>query len=194
MTAWGRGIREARRRRGRASILALLIAICTGLVAALAIADTPESYVGVARGKVAGEQWTLGLASHRGRRCFALGLLGQFYGETSYCEAAGEPPELWQRRTGNADERAAVEIDVTTPRVRKLKLLLGHPGGHPVRPTWETMPTRLITAAQAAEAHLKRNFRFAVPSGRGPNLCVEKVRAFDRNGVLLESISVPCEF
>jgi hypothetical protein len=159
----------------------------------LAIAGTPESYIVVARGKVAGEQWTLGLASHRGRRCFALGLLGQNYAVTSYCEAAGEPPELWQRRTGNADERAAVEIDVTTPQVRKLKLLLGHPGGHPARAAWETMPTRLITPAQAAEAHLKRNFRFAVLSGRGANLCVEKVRAFDRNGVLLESISVPCE-
>jgi hypothetical protein len=56
------------------------------------------------------------------------------------------------------------------------------------------MPTHLITAAQAAEAHLKRNFRFAVLSGRGPNLCVEKVRAFDRDDVLLEGISVPCEF
>lgn len=181
-------------RWGRPLILALLATTCTGLLAAIAIAGAPESYVRVAAGRVAGEQWTLGLAGHRGRRCFALGLLGQTYGVASYCEAAGQPPELWQRRTGNADEDAAVEIDVTTPRVRKLKLLLGHPGGHPDRPTWQTVSTRLITSAQAAETHLKRNFRFAVLSGHGPNLCVEEVRAFDRKGTLLENISVPCEY
>jgi hypothetical protein len=174
-------------------ILALLATTCAGLLSAAAIAGIPENYVQVAAGKVAGERWTLGLAGHRRQRCFSLGLMGQYYGSISFCETGGEPPELWQRRVGNSDESASVELSVTTPRVRKLRLLLGHPRGLPGRTTWETVPTHLITSAQAAGTHLERNFRFAVLSGPGPNLCVEKVRAFDRKGNLLEAITVPCE-
>jgi hypothetical protein len=120
--------------------------------------------------------------------------MSPYSGTVTYCEAGGRPPDLWQRRVGNADESSAVELDITSPRVRKLELLLGHPGRHSRPSTWETVATRMMSPAQAAEAHLARNFRFAVLTGRGANLCVEKVRSFDREGGLLESLSVPCEY
>jgi hypothetical protein len=174
-----------------AAVLTLALSV---LLATIAVADTPESYVPVASGKFAGRTWTLGAVGDGGRRCFALTLISRYSGTVTYCEADGRPPDLWQRRVGSADESSAVELDITSSRVWKLELLLGHPGRHSRPSTWETVATRIISPAQAAEAHLGRNFRFAVHTGRGANLCVEKVRAFDREGELLESRSVPCEY
>lgn len=174
--------------------LAATAIICGG-VAGLANAASPESYVQVATGRVAGDMWTLGIARQGRRRCFSLDLLGNGSTVTSSCESAAKPPEIWQRRTGLADESASIELDLTQPRVRRLKLLLGHPGGQPERrPSWTTVFPQLITSTEAADAHLSRDFRFAVLSGSGANLCVEKVRAFDGRGRLIESISVPCEY
>lgn len=175
-------------------VAAVLTLALLALLATIAVADTPESYVPVASGKFAGRTWTLGAVGDRSRRCFALTLMIPYSGTVTYCEAGGRPPDLWQRRVGNSDESSAVELDITSTRVRKLELLLGHPGRHSRPSTWETVTTRIISPTQAAEAHLGRNFRFAVLTGRGANLCVEKVRAFDQGGELLESFSVPCEY
>src|SRR5262249_683161 len=109
------------------------------------------------------------------------------------CEANRLPPELWQRRFGSANESDAIELDVTRPEVWRLKLLLGHPGSSR-RSTWKVFHTRAISSALAERTHIDPNFRYAVLTGRGPNLCVEKVRAFSRSGQRLEAISVPCEY
>jgi hypothetical protein len=165
------------------------------VLAAVATGDPSSSYVKVAAGKVAGHTWSLGVGASHGRRCYKLSLRSRFYGETTGCEeSTRSPDQLWRRLIGASDESASVELDVTSTRVWRLRLLLGHPGRQSRAPTWQTMPTRTISPAQAASADLERNFRFAVLTGRGPNLCVEKVRAFDREGNLLEKLSVPCEY
>jgi hypothetical protein len=187
------------RRRGReASRLSTISALAVtflALLAAVAMGSPSETYVEVASGKVAGHRWNLGVLAYNGRRCFKLSLTGRTYGETTACgESTAAPSQLWRRLSGASDESASVELDLTSTRVWRLTLLLGHPGLHPRHSTWQSVPTRMISPAQATSAHLTRNFRFAVLTGRGPNLCVEKVRAFGREGNLLEKLSVPCEY
>lgn len=96
--------------------------------------------------------------------------------------------------SGESDESASVELNLTTTRVSYLNLRLGHPGRKPASPTWRRVRTRIPSRGQTRLAQLARNFRFAVIAAPGPNLCVEKVRAFDRKGRLLEARSVPCEY
>lgn len=167
-------------------------AISLALLSAIVAADQPEGYVVAASGKVSGHRWTLEAGRQRGQRCFKLSLAAHTLGIATTCEMPVEPPKLWNRVVGNSDETASVELNITSPRVSRLKLLLGHPGRGPS--TWWAGPTRSLSKTEASQAHLNANFRFAVLAGRGPNLCVEKVRAFDRAGHLLESMSVPCEY
>jgi hypothetical protein len=168
-------------------------AISLALLAAVVSADRSGNYVVAASGKASGHRWTLEAGRERGQRCFKLSLAAQTLGIATTCETPAEPPRLWSRIVGNSDETASVELDITAPRVSHLKLLLGHPGSRGPS-TWWAGPTRSLNEAEASQAHLKANFRFVVLAGRGPNLCVEKVRAFDRDGRLLESLSVPCEY
>lgn len=168
-------------------------AISLALLAAVVAADQPGGYVVAASGKVSGHRWTLQAGRQRGQRCFKLSLTAQTLGTAMTCEMPAKPPRLWSRVVGNADETASVELDITTRRVARLKLLLGHPGRRGAS-TWWAGPTLSLSKAEASRAHLKANFRFVVLARRGPNLCVEKVRAFDRDEHLLESLSVPCEY
>jgi len=191
----GRGVATrymTRQLAKRITFAATAAAISLGLLAAVVGADQPGGYVVAASGKVSGHRWTLEAGRERGQRCFKLSLAAQTLGIATTCEAPVEPPRLWSRIVGNSDETASVELNITAPGVSRLKLLLGHPGRGSF--TWWTGPTRSLSKAEASQAHLKANFRFAVLAGRGPNLCVEKVRAFDRDGHLLESMSVPCEY
>jgi hypothetical protein len=184
---------------------ALVVLASLGALALPALASgIPKTFVPVAQGKFAGRTWSLGVAGGHGRHCYSLGLgrTGQVggSGDVETCGPASLPKEDWRRVTGASDENdsASVELNVTSTRVRRLNLLLGHPGplepgSHSRPPTWHSFPTRIITPAEAAEAHLERDFRFAVLTGRG-NLCVEGVRAFDSKGQLVEKLSVPCEY
>jgi hypothetical protein len=159
----------------------------------------PETFVPVAHGKFAGRTWSLGVASHNGRHCYSLDLHGLVLAKGGSCVPAALPEEDWRRVEGTSDENdsASVQLDVTSTRVRRLELLVGtggplQPGQHSVPPRWRSLPTRIITPAEAAEAHLERDFRFALLTGRG-SFCVEGVRAFDSQGQLVEKLSVPCE-
>ena len=167
-------------------------AISLALLAASVAADQSEGYVVAASGKVSGHRWTLEAGRRRGQRCFKLSLAAKTLGIATTCEMPATPPKLWSRVVGNSDETASVELDLTSPRVSRLKLLLGHPGHGPS--TWWAGSTRSLSKTQASEARLSADFRFAVLAGQGENLCVKKVRAFDRDGHLLESMSVPCEY
>jgi len=175
----------------RARLTLLSVAVVVGLVAssstALAGFHFPKRYVRVASGRLAGQSWGLEMAGQGSSRCY------QFEnGGLAVCGAAEPPPFPWQRILGNSTESASLEFDITSVRVWRLNLLLGH-GGHDGRPTWQSVRTRTITPGQARRAHLSRDFRFAVLTSRSSFLCVEKVRAFSRAGELLEKKSVPCE-
>jgi hypothetical protein len=83
-------------------------------------------------------------------------------------------------------------LSISVPQVVSVNLLLAHPGEQR-RPNWQRVGMRMLTEKEARRAHLKRDFRYAVLTGVG-NLCVKKVRAFDRLGRLLEARSTACEY
>jgi hypothetical protein len=153
----------------------------------------PHNFVQVASGKVAGQTWKLGMARGPNHtRCFKL---TTHSGGVATCERDDLEGE-WHQVTGTDVLSASMELELTSSRVSRLKLFLRHPreSGPSARPgTWRSITPRRLTTKQARETHLSRNFRFAVVTERG-NLCVEKVRAFDHKGRLLEKLSLPCEY
>ena len=179
------------RRFGRMGFIVLVV-----LMAAVGVSVATEKYVRVDGGKVAGQRWTLTM-SRRGSkmRCYRVVLEDWGIDEVARCENIYHSREwLWRRVTGVADEFAALELDVTAPSVRRLKLLIGHPGSNGRPSAWQSVVTRRLSRAQARRVGLARNFRYVVLASRGRNLCVEKVLAFDRLGHRLGGFSVPCEF
>jgi hypothetical protein len=164
-----------------------------GTHAGLALATTSHRLVPIAAGQFEGHTWTLEMGRHGAKRCYQLRLRDKpVQMASTMCEANRQPRRLWKRVTGVSGTSASVELNITRPSVRRLKLLLGHPGSHQP-PNWVTLPTRELTSAGAQATQLGHNFRYAVITGRGPFLCVKKVRAFSGSGQLLQSLSVPCE-
>jgi hypothetical protein len=167
----------------------------------------PQSFVPVASGKVAGHSWELGMAkAEDGTRCYELSMSGALGkplstgSGASTCDPVGPGHVAWRRVIGAGSEGASAELEVTSRRVARLNLFLGHPGPLPGESgpaaragTWRSVVPRILTVSQASETHLSRNFRFAVVAEKG-NFCVEKVRAFDSKGHLLEKLAVPCEY
>jgi hypothetical protein len=91
-----------------------------------------------------------------------------------------------------ADGEPSVELDLTSPRIRTLRLLLGHPvSGKPA--TWQELRTRVLNRKQARISHLPRDFRFAVVT-EIESACVEAVEGRDRWGHVVLDEKVPCEF
>ena len=184
----------------RLRVAALVVVLSFGVVlpSAGALAGPSPRFLPVASGRFLGRTWSLGIEKANDRRCYELSLGGRIGGGDSVCESNRQFNEPWSRRLGESDlnNSASVELDITSPQVRRLELLLGHPPATPRsphrKPTWLNVATREITGAQAAKAHVNKAFRFAIVAGAG-NLCVEKVRAFDSSGRLLENITVPCE-
>lgn len=156
---------------------------------------TSNSAAVVAAGSISGQNWTLGVSnSPRHRRCFELTLTGRGYSRSARCEGSGKPRAIWQRAFGLSNDSAALELDVTEVGVRRLKLRLGFPGRRHLPSKWQKLLTRRLTAVQARNSGVNRNFRFAVVRAPSANICVEKVLAFDRFGKLLSQRSMPCEF
>jgi hypothetical protein len=177
---------------------AVLLAVAMAALFSMAGGATGRSetsYVVVATGRVAGQTWqfaTVGRGSDS--RCYRLSFEDLTYGEVTSCESVHRPMAVWRRVIGIADDSAAIELDVVAPNVRRLKLLVGHPGRHERPSEWQSMQTRLVSAGQAERANVDRQFRFAVLASRGSNLCVEEVRAFSGADHLLKRLEVPCEF
>lgn len=92
---------------------------------------------------------------------------------------------------GDNNESATVELDITRPRVRNMRLKIGHPRTNR-KPEWIRVRNRRITRHQAEEANVRRNWRFAVLYSRG-TLCVERVILFNRNDHKIDDQRVPCE-
>jgi hypothetical protein len=161
----------------------------------MVVVGSAKGEVVIAKGRLSGQSWRVlvGAGKHD-KRCYELELGGKGYSAVYVCESQSQPVKVWRRVIGIANNSAAVELDVTALPVRRLKLRLGHPGRHDRRPTWRSLKTRRLGKAQAGSAGIARNFRFAVIATRGPNLCVERVFAFDLTGELLKRLAVPCEF
>jgi hypothetical protein len=178
-------------------ILVVLSCVAAVLVTGQVVGATSSNppYVHVAHGQFAGRFWSLAIAGRQGRRCYRLTLHStsvQGIGVT--CRADRRPPYDWTRLEGISDLNgsATVELDVTKKRVHSMRLRIRHPRSG-IKAGWVRVATHRLTFAEAREAHVKRNFRFAVLHSRG-NLCVTKVVLFDGSGDLIDRSSVPCEY
>jgi hypothetical protein len=186
--------------RGRTSLLKLgsvflVLLALTGALGATALASEGH-VVEAASGRYAGRGWTFGLVGHRGERCAVLSTFGRTEGdETMVCGADETVHGPWSESFGDSapNDASTISVNLTSPRVFALRLLLGHPGPDAHAPTWRYLHTRALTEEQMEEAGLEGRFRFVVLTGIG-NLCVLKVRAFDVEGHRLARFNLPCEY
>jgi hypothetical protein len=177
-------------RRLLAATLAALALL--GLLAAAAFGSHGTHLVTVAEGGAGLDRWEVAIGSNRDHEpCFRVnsGSLGLIT-----CGGLLAPEGEWARRAGaSADETGrSVEVNVTSPRVRRLRLLIGHPDSGR-KPSRRWFSPQLLTEKQAGEAHLSRNFRYVVFTERGES-CVEGVKGLDRRGRAVVDERVPCEY
>jgi hypothetical protein len=197
-----RATRRVSPRRAWSAVL-LAAAVLGVVVSASAASDgasgTSTHYVRVGKGSFAGRSWAVAIAGPDHQRCFELSFHGKFSSsDAGSCQGPPRggrlgPPPIWSRILGGSDlnDSASVQLHMTQTRVRRLKLLVGHPGSGS-GPTWVHIRTRRVSPVEARRAHLKDNFRFAVLHGLGA-LCVKKVVALDRAGRRIRSFGVSCE-
>jgi hypothetical protein len=164
------------------------------MVCGVAIAQAlPVRYVTVDEGRIAETAWSLAVGAGEEKRCYRLTMEGS--GDFTQGMVCGrEVPRfhLWDPLFGSSGGDASAVVSTSAPEVRRVNLLLAHPGSE--RGTnWHSFQMRLLTEDEARRARLKRDFRYAVLTGVG-ELCVKKVRAFDFRGRLLEKRDTPCEY
>ena len=121
-------------------------------------------------------------------------LHGHLTGGSETCRPDRRPAGDWTRVIGGSDlnDSATVELDITRRKVRSMRLRTKHPHSQ-IKANWVRAKTHRMSAEEASEAHVKRNFRFAVLHSRG-NLCVTKVILFDKSGDRIDRFGVPCEY
>jgi len=177
----------------------VFVSILLALVGAIGAAIAPAAegkIVELASGRYAGREWAFAVNGSRDERCLVLQTIGGGWGsEGTICEKDEPVSRYWDAGFGDAAENDAstIAVNLASPRVASVRLLLGHPGPHPHASNWRFLHTRSPTPQQLEEAGLESPFNFVVLAGIG-NLCVEKVRAFDRSGRRLAKLSLPCEY
>ena len=193
------GTRPAMRKRGwRGAVAAALAVILITSLAATALAGTSGRYVSVASGTLGNTSWNVEMAQIRGERCYGVEAARLGSGSTSrVCGREGHARSVWRQVVGNGGDGrgASVELELTSARVRSLRLLLGHPGGpdgDSGDPAWRRFSTHALSRAEARISHMPRDFRFAVVVAPS-DFCVEAMEAFDGQGKLIEKEAVPCE-
>jgi hypothetical protein len=182
-------------RAHRWACISVLLALLGTLGAAIAPA-AESKVVELASGRYAGREWAFNVSGPKDERCLGLQTLGGGWSsEGTVCEEEVPIRRFWSSGFGDAAENDAstIAVNLTSPRVASLRLLLGHPGPHRHASTWRFLHTRSPSPQQLEEAGLESPFNFVVFTGIG-NLCVEKVRAFDRSGHRLAKLSLPCEY
>ncbi len=182
-------------RIGRLVVVLACVAAVLAAGQVVGATDSKPPYVHVAHGQFAGRSWSLAIAGRQERRCYRLTLHGssvQGIGVT--CRADRRPSYDWTRLEGISDlnDSATVELDVTKKRVHSMRLRIRHPRSG-IKAGWVHVKTHRLTFAEAREAHVRRNFRFAVLRSRG-NLCVTEVVLFNGSGARIDRSSVPCEY
>jgi hypothetical protein len=146
-------------------------------------------------GELGGQSWYVQVAGgNRGRRCFEVVLRGRGNSSMATCEADVRPAGLWQRVAGISNSSASVELDVTAPSIKHLKVRLGHPGRFKRPSSWQVLQTRKLSSSQMRESGVHGAFRFAAIASDGSNLCVERAIGFSQSGDVVLRKSLPCEY
>lgn len=173
---------------------AIGLAIVVSLVAGAVLAEAlPGRFVPIDEGRFASSTWSLAAGANGEERCFRLTLDGSGgWSQAKVCDQNIPQFHFWDPLFGSSEDAATAVMSISAPQVWRVNLFLAHPGSGR-KPNWHKFPMRLLSAEEAKRAHLKRDFRYAVLTGAG-NLCVKKVRAFDRDGQLLEKRNSPCEY
>lgn len=174
------------------SILLALMATVGAAVAPVAEGDVVE----LASGQYAGREWSFVVSGPKEERCLGLQTSGGGWGsEGTICEEDEPIVRFWSSGFGDAaaNDASTIAVNLTASSVASVRLLLGHPGPHRHASTWRFLHTRSPTPQRLEAAGLEFPFNFVVLTGIG-NLCVEKVRAFDRNGRRLAKLSLPCVY
>jgi hypothetical protein len=165
------------------------------LAAGLAVgaSELKPPFVRVAHGQVAGHAWGLSMAERHSKRCYRLKLVGNtVQGISVGCASDRRPTSDWAEVTGMTTEGTSVVLAITKKRVHSVRLRVRHPHSH-IEPGWLRVNTHRLSFAEAREAEVKRNFRFAVFGSRG-NLCVTKAVLFDGSGSPIKRLTTPCEW
>jgi hypothetical protein len=171
-----------------AAIAVLVLVLVLG--AGVALGSRGTHLTTVASGGTGPGRWKVAIGNNRsGEPCVRIG------SETGGLITCGEEPESnWRRVAGfpAAGSRPWLEVDMTSPRVRVLRLLIGDPGSGR-KPTWRRFSPALLTLEQAREARMPRDFRYVVVTEAG-DACVEGVKGLDRRGRVLLDERVPCDY
>jgi len=160
----------------------------------IASAGTVGRFVRADEGEVGGVRWSLRMAQQHGERCYDLFTIRGTWGSDGTVCGGRDPRGDWSPVLGDAgaDGEPSIELNLTSPRVRTLNLLLGHPVSHKPA-TWTEFRTHVLNPKQARISHMPRDFRFAVVT-EVESACIEAVEARDRWGHVVLDEEVPCEF
>jgi hypothetical protein len=174
-----------------AVLLGAIAMTVAGPAAAVSMETSASAVVGQV-GKTNGREWRVLFSSHDRERCVGLQVS---FSSAEVC--GGEPDLVWRRVLGNGVDTAppaALEVDLTSTAVHKLRLVIGHPGERGSFTTRRTLRTRRLSEAQARKAGIRRDFRFAVIASKTRNQCVKRVVAIAGDGGVLMRADVPCEY
>ncbi len=157
----------------RICIGVMVVAVLLGVATSSAPASFPsqQSYVSVASGQVGGQTWSLKMRGHQQQRCFWLNL-EPTTGHGEVCQSDDPPSKLWQHVFGASNTSASAELEITSTRVWRLKLLFAHPGRSKKHLDRTSVRTRMISQGRKARrAHLETERPLRCPDECGALIC-----------------------
>ena len=160
---------------------ALVVVLSFGVVlpSAAALAGPSPRFLPVASGRFLGRTWSVGIAKANDRRCYELSLGGRIGGGDSVCESNRQFNEPWSRRLGESDlnNSASVELDITSPQVRRLDPSAGSSPRDATEPTSEANMAQCCHpgdyGSAGREGSCQQSFPLCDSSGRREPVCGE---------------------
>jgi hypothetical protein len=147
--------------------------------------------VKVASGRSFGVPWAVGMGRRGRQRCYAISAdRNGWSGAGSICSGRGVEGD-WDQvygDAGNGDE-TSVEIDLTSTRVRTLRLLVHQIDGETQHRSFHP---KLLSKRQSRLSGLPRDFRFVVIV-EPREFCVEAFETRTHGGNVVDQETVPCE-
>lgn len=183
------------RRNALSASIALAVAIL-GLVAIPAVGSKsaiPGYGVKVAGGQVDdGSSWGIWLygSSHAGQ-CWATKTVGSRFKNVEANCGFSVPSKSWQFAArgsfGSGRHHRSMLFFLTRRNVGSLNVQLGFKSNR--APRWVHLKAQLLTASEARQARLRRDFGYAVAVFSGPLGCIRRVSVFDKFGNRVERAS-----